>query len=106
VLAASVAAEFAYQSQKAHYNDDQRCAYGELSRDQRCGVYRGRANVARVMATGGYIGAGVLAAASALLFSISFEPSSAPASPEALRAGEPWIALEPGDARFGWRGSW
>jgi hypothetical protein len=107
VLGASVVAELVHQSAAAHYNDDQRCAYGELSRDERCGVYRGRAQATRVMASGGYIGSGVLGVASLLLFWTS--PERTPTAASTGRqpgSGELWLALDRGDARLGWRGTW
>lgn len=107
VLSAALTAEFVHQSQAARYNDDERCAYGELSRDQRCGVYRGRADATRVMATGGYIGAGVLAAASLLLFSISPDrTASVGTGVLRSRASRPWLALDRGETRWGWQGTW
>jgi tetratricopeptide (TPR) repeat protein len=107
VLIAAVAAEIVHQRQAARYNDDQRCSFGELSRDERCGTYRGRAETARDLAIAGYIGSGALATASAVLFltlpTRKPHPASAWGASQAIR---PWVALGSGDACLGWQGAW
>lgn len=104
-LVLAIVAEVVRQTQVARYNDDQRCSYGNRSRDERCGVYRGRAEIARGLATGGYVGAGVLAAASALLFLTLPARKSDAVRPRDARF-EPWLVLDAREARFGWQGSW
>ena len=52
----------------AHYNDDALCLQPGLSRDERCGTYRGRAETAMGLALVGYIGTAALGGTSAVLF--------------------------------------
>jgi tetratricopeptide (TPR) repeat protein len=68
LLAGALAAQVIHETAAAHYNDDSLCFYGDLSRDERCGAYRGRAEAAQTLAVLGYVGAGVLGSASVLLF--------------------------------------
>jgi hypothetical protein len=58
----------------AAYDDDTRCYYGGLTRDQRCGGYRDAANAAEVTAIVGFAAAGVGIAASAVLFATAPRP--------------------------------
>jgi hypothetical protein len=67
-LGGALAAQIIREENAAHYNDDSRCLYGDLSRDQRCGVYRGQAESAQALANIGYVAAGALGVASAILF--------------------------------------
>jgi hypothetical protein len=68
LLAGAIAAQVIHETATAHYNDDALCFYGDLSRDERCGAYRGRAETAQTLAVLGYVGAGVLGGASVVLF--------------------------------------
>jgi hypothetical protein len=52
----------------ARYNDDSRCFYGMMSRQQRCGAYLGEANVEGAFAVVGYSVAAAAFATSAILF--------------------------------------
>jgi hypothetical protein len=52
----------------SRYDDDALCAIAGHSRDELCGVYRGRAETAQVVADVGYIAAGGLAIASTIFF--------------------------------------
>jgi hypothetical protein len=70
-LAEAVAAQVITEINTARYNDNARCLWGTLSRDERCGVYRGQAETAQKLAFVGYIGAGTLSLASAILFMAS-----------------------------------
>jgi len=67
-LGGAIAAQVIREDNAARYNDDGRCLYGNLSRDERCGVYRGQAESAQGLANIGYVAAGVLGVASAILF--------------------------------------
>ena len=67
-LGGAIAAQVVSESKTADYNDDSQCLYGELTRDQRCGVYRGQAESAQSLATFGYVASGVFGVASAVLF--------------------------------------
>jgi hypothetical protein len=68
LLGGAVVAQIVREEKADHYNDDTRCFYGDLSRDQRCGVYRGQAESAQTFATVGYVASGALGIASAILF--------------------------------------
>jgi hypothetical protein len=67
-LGGAIAAQIVSETKTSHYNDDSECLYGDLTRDQRCGVYRGQAESAQTLATFGYIASGVSGVASAVLF--------------------------------------
>jgi len=67
-LGGAIAAQIVSESKTADYNDDSQCLYGDLTRDQRCGVYRGQAESAQSLATFGYVASGVFGVASAVLF--------------------------------------
>jgi hypothetical protein len=77
-LSEAVVAQVITEVNTSRYNDNARCLIGTLSRDERCGVYRGQADTAQKLAFVGYIGAGTLAVASAILFATS---RSQPARP-------------------------
>jgi hypothetical protein len=66
-LVGALAAAAFRAERAARYNDDARCFYGELTRNQRCGKYRGQADSAEYVAITGFIAAGVLGAAGAVL---------------------------------------
>jgi hypothetical protein len=59
------------ESNAAMYNDDSRCFYGALTRDQRCGRYRDSAATAQALATLGLGAATAAAVTSAVLFVVS-----------------------------------
>jgi hypothetical protein len=67
-LGVGVAAQVVGLEKASKYNDDSRCLYGELSRDERCGVYRGQAESAQTLANVSYIAAGALGITSVALF--------------------------------------
>jgi hypothetical protein len=67
-LGGAIAAQILSETKTADYNDDSQCLYGDLTRDQRCGVYRGGAESAQRLATFGYVASGVFGVASAVLF--------------------------------------
>jgi len=67
-LGGAIAAQIVREENASRYNDDGRCFYGNLSRDERCGVYRGQAESAQGLANIGYVAAGAFGAASAILF--------------------------------------
>ena len=67
-LGGAIAAQIVREGSAARYNDDSRCLYGNLSRDERCGVYRGHAESAQGLANIGYVAAGAFGIASAVLF--------------------------------------
>jgi tetratricopeptide (TPR) repeat protein len=97
VLGGAVIAQLVAQNAATHYNDDSLCFYGTLSRDQRCGAYRGRAETAQTLATVGYVAAGTLGLASAILFLTL--PDDAPKKPVAL-----WIDAGPRAVGIGVQG--
>lgn len=67
-LVAGLVAQALHERSAGIYNDDGRCLYGALSRDERCGEYRGQADAEQAIAIGGYVGAAVFGAVSAVLF--------------------------------------
>jgi hypothetical protein len=67
-LGGAIAAQIVSETNAARYNDDSECLYGDLTRVQRCGVYRGQAESAQTLATFGYVATGVFGVASAVLF--------------------------------------
>jgi hypothetical protein len=70
-LGGGIIAQIIREDKASKYNDDAQCLHGELSRDQRCGVYRGQAESAQTLANVGYIAAGALGLGSAILFLIN-----------------------------------
>lgn len=62
----------------AVYNDDSRCFYGGLSRDQRCGGYGGAARIAQILAIAQFEAAAVAVGLSVVLFSLAPTPSRPP----------------------------
>jgi hypothetical protein len=66
------------ESNAATYNDDRRCFYGALTRDQRCGSYRNAASTAEVLATVGLSVAAASAMTSALFFILSSRARAEP----------------------------
>lgn len=79
------------------YNDNSRCFIAPLSRDERCGVYRGQAESAQRLANVGYVAAGSLAIASTILFISSRE------KPQHARL-IPWVDATTAGARLGCAG--
>ncbi len=67
-LGGAIAAQVMREQNASRYNDDSRCLFGALSRDERCGAYRGQAESAQDLANIGYVAAGALGVASAILF--------------------------------------
>jgi tetratricopeptide (TPR) repeat protein len=67
-LAAGIAAQLLREADVQTYNDDSLCFFGSLTRDERCGRYRGAANTAQTLAIAGYVGAGAAVGASTILF--------------------------------------
>lgn len=66
-LAGALVAQAISQRNTSLYNDDRRCLGGQLSRDQRCGSYRGAAESAQNYANLGYAATGALGVAAAVL---------------------------------------
>ncbi|HKQ71926.1 MAG TPA: hypothetical protein VJT73_21425 [Polyangiaceae bacterium] len=95
-LAAAVVAHVVHDDNARHYNDNALCFYGALSRDGRCGRYRGRAEAAETVAIAGYVGAGVFGGAAAFLFVLSerYKKNQAPVA----------LVLGPSGASMVWQG--
>ena len=70
-LGGAVIAQIINENRTSKYNDDAQCLYGQLSRDERCGVYRGQAETAQTLATVGYVAAGTLGVGAAILFLVN-----------------------------------
>ncbi|HMJ14258.1 MAG TPA: hypothetical protein VK524_22740, partial [Polyangiaceae bacterium] len=68
LLGEAVVAHVLRESWIAEYNDDGECHYGNLSREERCGRVRGKAETAQTLAALGYVGAGVAFGAAGILF--------------------------------------
>ena len=66
-LAAGLASQIAADVNAAAYNDDGRCLFGTLTRDQRCGDSRDRAESAQALAVAGYALGAVAGLASIVL---------------------------------------
>jgi hypothetical protein len=67
-LAGGVVATFVAGNNASVYNDDGRCLYGDLTRSQRCGAYRDRAEAASALAIAGYALAAGTGVASTIVF--------------------------------------
>ncbi|HEY2511374.1 MAG TPA: hypothetical protein VGI39_10985, partial [Polyangiaceae bacterium] len=67
-LVGGVVAEVAAVSNASVYNDDARCLYGTLTRDQRCGAYRDRADAAGALAVAGFSVAAIAGVSAGILF--------------------------------------
>jgi len=67
-LGGAIAAQVVGADRATKYNDDAQCMYGDLSRDERCGVYRGQAETAQTVATVGFVAAGAFGLGAAILF--------------------------------------
>jgi tetratricopeptide (TPR) repeat protein len=81
LLVGGVVSSLVAHKNAAIYNDDSRCFYGNLTRDERCGTYRDRALVANTLAVTGYSLGAAAAVASVVLFAM---PSSHSHSTTAL----------------------
>jgi hypothetical protein len=68
LLATGVVAHVVWQNNAAIYDDDSRCFYGGLSRDQRCGTYADTAKRAEGIAIAGYASSALAATAAVVLF--------------------------------------
>jgi hypothetical protein len=71
LLVEAVAAQITAEVLMSKYNDDTRCVYGTLTRDDRCGHYRHEADALRTAAVVGYGVGGVAAVVAAYLFATS-----------------------------------
>ncbi len=58
LLATGVVAHVVHEASASAYNDDSRCFYAPLSRDQRCGSYRDTSDTAGIVAIVGYAAGG------------------------------------------------
>jgi hypothetical protein len=96
LLGGALAAQAVREQNVARYNDDSRCLIPPLSRNERCGSYLGSADTAARLANIGYIGAGALTVAAAVLFVTL--PRSASRSPTI------WIDTDLRGLNVGWRG--
>jgi PEGA domain-containing protein len=65
-LGGALVAQVIHEEQAANYDDDARCS--PMSREEQCGVYRGKAESAQLFANIGYIAAGAFGIGSAILF--------------------------------------
>jgi hypothetical protein len=97
-LGAALGAQLIRWQKVSRYNDDSRCFFGDLSRDQRCGLYRAQGETAQTFADVGYVASGAFGLASAVLF------LTLPRSPA---AGRPSVVLDPssGNVWLGWIGA-
>jgi PEGA domain len=71
LLAGSGVALLVRNTEAAAYNDDQRCFYGRLTRDQRCGSYRNAGSVAQTIAVIDFEAAVAAGALSVVLFTLA-----------------------------------
>jgi hypothetical protein len=98
-LGGAIAAQLVHEQNASRYNDDSLCkATTTLSRDQRCGTYRGRAETAQTLANIGYVAAGALGVASAVLFFTA--PPQRGAKKSAI-----YVDAQPGAIGVGWIGT-
>ena len=98
ILGGALVAQLVHEQNAARYNDPKLCApTTTLTLDQVCGTYRGRAETAQTLANVGYVAAGALGIASAVLFFTA--PSSRRPSRSAI-----WIDASPLGASVGVRG--
>jgi tetratricopeptide (TPR) repeat protein len=82
-----VAALVVRGSNVAVYDDDARCLYGDLTRDQRCGTYRGMAATAEAFAIAQLGVAAAAAATSAFLFVLPFRAAAPRSASSGCRLG-------------------
>jgi hypothetical protein len=75
-----VVAQIVHEDRASKYNDDARCFYGQLSRDQRCGTYRGQAETAQTLANIGFVAAGAFGIGAATLLLLQQEAPKSPAA--------------------------
>jgi hypothetical protein len=68
LVAGGVTANVVGNANAAVYDDDARCLYGDLTRDQRCGSYRDRAEAASALAIAGYALGAATGVASGVVF--------------------------------------
>jgi hypothetical protein len=68
MLGGALVAQLVHAQAATTYNDNTLCTAPGRWRDERCGDYRNRAETAQILANLGYIGAGALGVASAILF--------------------------------------
>jgi hypothetical protein len=102
LLGGALAAQVMHGQAATTYNDDALCAAPGQWRDDRCGSYRNKAETAQIYANLGYIGAGALGVASAILFLV--DTGDAKAKP---RAGMTWAVAATGSgAEFVAAGRW
>jgi hypothetical protein len=88
LLIEGAAAHYVREQRAAAYNDDQRCFFGTLSRDERCGSYRQDAEIAQWAAIIGY-GAGSLAVGTGIFL------LQAPVSPPSRETGRAPVGVVP-----------
>ena len=67
-LSGAVVAQVSQMRDASRYNDDTLCVVPGHSRDEVCGLYRGRAETAQMVAIVGYVAAGGLAVTSTIFF--------------------------------------
>jgi hypothetical protein len=68
---AGLAAQLVANADASIYDDDSRCLVGNLTRDERCGVWRDRTETGRALAIAGYAVGGSAILGAAILFRIS-----------------------------------
>jgi hypothetical protein len=84
MLGEAVIAHVMRESFANDYNDDERCLYGNLSREQRCGEVLGKAKTAQTLAVAGYIGAGLAFGTAGVLFALPSTSEGSAVQPSAL----------------------
>jgi hypothetical protein len=96
LLTTGVVAHVVSERSAARYNDDARCFFGDMTRDQRCGRERTRSETAAAIAVGGYA-LGALALGGALTLLLWPDPEPTPSRHVAcidvqLGAGSGYVA--------------
>jgi hypothetical protein len=76
MLGGALVAQVVHNQAASTYNDNGLCSVPGTWRDDRCGGYRDKAETAQIFANLGYIGAGALGAASAILFFVDPGPKA------------------------------
>jgi hypothetical protein len=100
-LGGALVAQIIHNQAASHYNDNALCASPGHWRDDTCGIYRGKAETAQSVADLGFIAAGTLGVASAILFLVDGSPR------HATRGGVTWsVALNGSSAALVGAGRW
>jgi hypothetical protein len=94
LLLAGATAQVFHERASSHYNDDTLCFYGNLSRDQRCGRYRGQAETTQIVAVAGWVTGGAAIASGLVLVLTS--PRRPPSSVRLGRRADAWQVVMEG----------